>query len=153
QAAQQWQQNLVQQWTQMAQAFPGAAGCTPADPMAAFRAFMPPAQGATPMGMPSLSDLLQQGGGHAVNIDPARLLEIQQTYLKDAAALWNQGLSVQPAGDRRFAGDAWAGNPVAAFTAATYLLNARTLMAMADAVQGDAKTRARVRFAVQQWID
>lgn len=26
-------------------------------------------------------------------------------------------------------------------------------MALADAVEGDAKTRARVRFAVQQWID
>jgi polyhydroxyalkanoate synthase len=26
-------------------------------------------------------------------------------------------------------------------------------MAMADAVQGDAKTKSRVRFAVQQWID
>ena len=26
-AAQQFQQNLVQQWTQMAQAFPGAAAC------------------------------------------------------------------------------------------------------------------------------
>jgi polyhydroxyalkanoate synthase subunit PhaC len=156
QAAQQWQQNLVQQWSQMAQAFPGAsAGAAGglSDPMAAFRAFMPPAQGASPMGMPALGDLFQQAAGQAVNIDPAQLLEIQQNYLKEAAALWNQGLAVQPAGDRRFASDAWSANPVAAFTAATYLLNARTLMAMADAVQGDAKIRARVRFAVQQWID
>ncbi len=152
QAAQQWQQNLVQQWTQMAQTLPGAAAM-PNDPMAAFRAFMPPVQGASPMGMPALGDLFQQAGGQAVSLDPAQLLEIQQNYLKEAVALWNQGLGAQPAGDRRFAGDAWAGNPVAAFTAATYLLNARTLMAMADAVQGDAKARARVRFAVQQWID
>jgi len=41
---------------------------------------------------------------------------------------------------------------VAAFSAAAYLLNARTLMALADAVEGDAKTRTRVRFEVQQWI-
>ena len=34
-----------------------------------------------------------------------------------------------------------------------YLLNARTLMEMADAVEGDAKTRQRIRFAVQQWVD
>jgi polyhydroxyalkanoate synthase len=34
-----------------------------------------------------------------------------------------------------------------------YLLNARTLMQMADQVQGDEKTKARVRFAVQQWVD
>src|SRR5690606_36990146 len=57
-----------------------------------------------------------------------------------------------PQTDRLFAGDAWSSNPVAAFTAATYLLNARTLMALADAVQGDAKKRAKVRFAVEQWI-
>ena len=34
-----------------------------------------------------------------------------------------------------------------------YLLNSRTLMKMAEAVEGDAKTKARIRFAVQQWID
>jgi polyhydroxyalkanoate synthase len=34
-----------------------------------------------------------------------------------------------------------------------YLLNARTLMQMADSVEGDEKTRARIRFAVQQWVD
>jgi polyhydroxyalkanoate synthase len=32
-------------------------------------------------------------------------------------------------------------------------LNARTLMQLADSVEGDAKTKARIRFAVQQWID
>ncbi|MEY5100292.1 MAG: hypothetical protein RJA36_3011, partial [Pseudomonadota bacterium] len=37
--------------------------------------------------------------------------------------------------------------------AALYLLNARTLMSMAEAVDADAKTKARVAFAVQQWID
>ncbi|MCW5652236.1 MAG: class I poly(R)-hydroxyalkanoic acid synthase [Hydrogenophaga sp.] len=105
--------------------------------------------------MPGLSgaDLFSGAAGQAVSFDPARLLEIQNAYLKDMAALWNQGPNVKPEGDRRFASEAWAGNPVAAFAAASYLLNARTLMAMADAVQGDAKTRSRVRFAVQQWID
>jgi polyhydroxyalkanoate synthase len=34
-----------------------------------------------------------------------------------------------------------------------YLLNARTLMQLADAIEGDEKTKARIRFAVQQWID
>ncbi|HSX94018.1 MAG TPA: class I poly(R)-hydroxyalkanoic acid synthase [Hydrogenophaga sp.] len=155
QAAQQFQQNLVQQWTQLAQRFPGVAGQavpTP-DAWSAFQAFMPPAQGAAPMGMPALNELFQQAAGTPASFDPATLLEIQQNYLKDAVALWNQGLSAKPEGDRRFAADAWAANPVSAFTAATYLLNARTLMTMAEAVQGDAKTRARVRFAVQQWID
>ncbi|MBL0945310.1 MAG: class I poly(R)-hydroxyalkanoic acid synthase [Hydrogenophaga sp.] len=155
QAAQQFQQHLVQQWTQLAQAFPGAAAMPAqgADPLAAFRAFMPAGQAASPLGLPALGELFQQAGGQGVRIDPAQLLEIQQTYLKEAAALWNQGLTPTPAGDRRFAGEAWAQNPLSSFTAAAYLLNARTLMALADAVQGDAKTRARVRFGVQQWID
>ncbi|MBX3610184.1 MAG: class I poly(R)-hydroxyalkanoic acid synthase [Hydrogenophaga sp.] len=136
----------------MAQSLPGATATTP-NPFGAFQAFMPAQPGINAMGMPALQDLFQQAAGQSVSLDPAALLEIQQNYLKEAVGLWNQGLEAKPAGDRRFASDAWATNPVAAFTAATYLLNARTLMALADAVQGDAKARARVRFAVQQWID
>ncbi len=131
-AAQQFQQQLVQQWSQM-----GAAPQHP--PMPGFSGEM--------------ADVFKSVQGQPLNFDMARLAEIQQAYLKDVAELWNQGLQSRPAGDRRFAGDAWAQNPVAAFSAASYLLNARTLMAMAEAVQGDAKTRARVRFAVQQWVD
>jgi polyhydroxyalkanoate synthase len=33
-----------------------------------------------------------------------------------------------------------------------YLLNARTLMRMAEAIEGDEKTRNRIRFAVEQWV-
>ncbi|WP_442907193.1 PHA/PHB synthase family protein [Hydrogenophaga sp. PBL-H3] len=166
-----FQQNLIQQWTQVAQAFPGAAahakpGAT--DPFAAFKAFMPQAGAANPFGMamptagaafpgmpamPGMGDMFKNAAGQQVSFDPAKLLEVQNQYLKDVAGLWNQGGAVKPEGDRRFAADAWASNPMAAFSAAAYLLNARTLMALADAVQGDAKTRTRVRFAVQQWID
>ena len=41
---------------------------------------------------------------------------------------------------------------MAAFNAATYLLNARTLMGLADAVDADEKTRNRIRFAIEQWV-
>jgi polyhydroxyalkanoate synthase len=172
-AAQEFQKNLIAQWTQAAQAFPGAAqpgAQGGADPFAAFKAFMPQSGAANPFamampnlgagmpgaGMPSMAsmgDLFTKAAGHKVSFDPAKMLEIQNTYLKDVAGLWNQGLDVKPVSDRRFSADAWASNPVAAFSAAAYLLNARTLMAMADAVEGDAKTKTRVRFAVQQWID
>ncbi|MBU6195178.1 MAG: class I poly(R)-hydroxyalkanoic acid synthase [Burkholderiales bacterium] len=85
------------------------------------------------------------------------LTRLQQHYLQEMTQLWNQalGASEQPAPlkDRRFSAQAWAQNPMAAFTARAYLLNARTLMEMAEAVEADAKTKARVRFAVQQWID
>jgi len=162
-AAQQFQQNLVSQWTQAAQAFPGAAavsGAGAANPMAAFKAFMPQTGAAgfgglsdTSTGMAGMGQLFNQAAGRPVSFEPARMLEIQSTYLKEVGELWNQGMTAKPQSDRRFTGDAWVSNPVSAFSAAAYLLNARTLMAMADAVQGDAKTKSRVRFAVQQWID
>ena len=85
--------------------------------------------------------------------DPAVLSELQQNYLAQTQTLWAQGLQAHPVvGDRRFASDAWAHNPVACFSAEQYLLNARTLMQMADALQGDAKAKAKVRFALEQWL-
>jgi polyhydroxyalkanoate synthase len=83
--------------------------------------------------------------GQGLNFDPTQLQNLQQQYLKEATDLWQQALSAQTptVGDRRFTGEAWKHNPVASFAAATYLLNTRTLMSMAEAVQGDEKTKAR----------
>ena len=116
-------------------------------------------------------------GGHNAGGAPAaawggaalqQLAALQQQYLHSAAEVWNQSLQrLQPAGgaageaaapaapigDRRFAAKPWTDNPAAAFTAQMYLLNARTLMQMADSIEADAKTKARLRFAVQQWVD
>ena len=88
-----------------------------------------------------------------VKFSPQKLQDLQAQYFKDATDLWNQGLqnSLQVK-DRRFSGEAWSSNPMAAFNAATYLLNARTLMGLADAVDADEKTRTRIRFAVEQWV-
>ena len=102
----------------------------------------------------------------------ASLTQLQADYLQQATALWNQSLqqfqamtgaaldkAVVPTvptpvlGDRRFAAPDWAENPTSAFTAQLYLLNARTLLGMADQLQCDEKGKQRVRFAVQQWID
>ena len=89
----------------------------------------------------------------AVQLSPAKLQALQEQYMKEAQALWSQSLQGTPeVKDRRFSGDGWASNPVAAFSAAAYLLNARTLMGLADAVEGDEKTRARIRFGVEQWM-
>jgi polyhydroxyalkanoate synthase len=88
------------------------------------------------------------------------LSALQGEYVKQATDLWNQ--SLQPFGsdakpvpptDRRFGGPDWLANPASTYLAQMYLLNARTLMQMADGVQGDEKTRQRIRFAVQQWVD
>jgi polyhydroxyalkanoate synthase len=88
-----------------------------------------------------------------LKFSPEKLQTLQGQYFKDASDLWNQSLhSSLQVKDRRFSGEAWAANPVAAFNAATYLLNARTLMGLADAVDADDKTRTRVRFAIEQWV-
>jgi polyhydroxyalkanoate synthase len=88
------------------------------------------------------------------------LTQLQADYLKQAAELWNrnlqqaQGEAAPPLpADRRFAGQDWMKNPASAYLAQMYLLNARTMMQMAENVQGDAKTKQRIRFAVQQWVD
>lgn len=85
------------------------------------------------------------------SLSPEKLQDLQKQYVSEATELWKKGASVT-ASDRRFAGEAWGSNPVSSFSAAIYLLNARTLMGMADAVEADAKTRSRLRFAVEQWM-
>jgi len=87
-----------------------------------------------------------------ISIDPEKLQSIQQQYVAEATELWRQGFAAKPEGDRRFASEAWGSNPLAAFSAAVYLLNGRTLLNMADAIDGDEKTKARLRFAVEQWM-
>ena len=99
---------------------------------------------------------LQPEGASAVpalKFHADKLQGLQAQYFKDASEVWNQSIhnSLQVK-DRRFSSDAWSANPVAAFNAATYLLNARTLMGLAEAVDADAKTRTRIRFAVEQWV-
>jgi polyhydroxyalkanoate synthase subunit PhaC len=97
----------------------------------------------------------QLATGHLPQLSfaPDKLQALQQAYVKEAAALWNQGLTAGPAiGDKRFASDAWSANPVAAYSASLYLLNARALLGMAEAADADEKTKARLRFAVEQWM-
>ena len=88
-----------------------------------------------------------------LKLSQTKLQALQQQYLQEAQALWAQGLQGTPEiKDKRFAGEGWASNPVAAFSAAAYLLNARTLMGLAEAVEADEKTKARIRFGVEQWM-
>ena len=106
-----------------------------------------------------------------LNLPMQQLVQIQSDYVKSATEMWNRSLqqlplpgvagaadaappqAPAPIADKRFAASEWLANPAAALTAQMYLLNARALMQMAESVEGDAKTKARIRFAVQQWID
>jgi polyhydroxyalkanoate synthase subunit PhaC len=107
----------------------------------------------------AMGDIFKSMSG--LNLPMQQLAQIQADYVKQAGEVWNQSLhrlqgdgdpKPAPLGDRRF-GTEWLANPAAAFTAQMYLLNARALMQMADSVEADAKTKGRIRFAVQQWID
>lgn len=108
----------------------------------------------------ALGDIWRQMAG--MQLPASALAELQGQYLREATEIWNASLQrLQPDAktaapalpDRRFAAADWSSNPAAAFTAQLYLLNARTLMQMAEQLQADEKTKARVRFAVQQWVD
>ncbi|NBX53873.1 MAG: class I poly(R)-hydroxyalkanoic acid synthase [Betaproteobacteria bacterium] len=104
----------------------------------------------------ALASFQQLGGSDplwgGVRFEPDQLQALQQAYLKEATELWNQGLNQNPAlKDRRFSDESWSHNPMSAFSAALYLLNTRSLMGLANAVQADPKTRERIRFAVEQW--
>jgi polyhydroxyalkanoate synthase len=88
-----------------------------------------------------------------IQFDQAKLKSLQESYSQEALALFGQGMQApKVSGDRRFADAAWNDNPMAAYSAAVYLLNARTLMGLAEAVQADTKTTNRIRFAVEQWV-
>ena len=96
----------------------------------------------------------------SLSLPPSAVGELQTGYLKQSTELWNQmlgasgaGSAKAPSADRRFAAPEWAANPTSAYTAQMYLLNSRTLMQMAEQLQGDEKTKGRIRFAVQQWVD
>jgi len=122
-ATRQFQQSLGDGWTKAMHAFSGLGNGAPDAP--------PHAQ---------------------LPFSPEKLAALQQAYLKEAADLWNHGLAGASAGDKRFASEEWGANPVAAFSAATYLLNGRTLLGLVEATETDAKTKARLRFAVEQWM-
>ncbi|HEX7439163.1 MAG TPA: class I poly(R)-hydroxyalkanoic acid synthase [Caldimonas sp.] len=93
-----------------------------------------------------------------LSVPAPALLKMQGDYLAESTALWNRMLGapvpeVPAKSDRRFAGQDWMTNPATAYLAQMYLLNARMLLQMADEIEGDEKTKARIRFAVQQWVD
>ena len=88
-------------------------------------------------------------------ISPERLAELQAEYAERWQTLLSSAghQSAPPLNDRRFGHESWQGNNPFSWTAALYLLNAEFLQKMADSVQSDDRTRERIRFATQQWVD
>ncbi len=93
----------------------------------------------------------------SLGLPPEAIASAQCDYVTQAGAIWNRLLQPAgehaPIGDRRFSGSEWTSQPSAAFLAELYLLNARTLTGLVEHLEGDEKTKARIRFAVLQWID
>jgi polyhydroxyalkanoate synthase len=121
------------------------------DPSSLARAFQ---QGIGPL-MANMQQQLGAGpsAAPALGFDKGKLAQAQQQFVEDMQALWTTGVKGNPkVNDKRFSGQAWEHNPVAAFTAAAYIANGRALLGMADAVEADEKTRMRVRFAVEQML-
>jgi polyhydroxyalkanoate synthase len=129
QASQQFQQSMTENWSKAVQSFQGMD-------LGAIGGAMPGTGAKQP----------------DIRFAPDKLQALQQQYLQDAVGMFSHGFSAPSTADKRFSGDAWGSNPVAAYSAAVYLLNARTMMGLADAVEADAKTRSRIRFAVEQWM-
>jgi len=103
-------------------------------------------QGAVPAVLPGLP------------IPPDKFVALQESYLQRVTALWNEFVehperTAAPIADGRFADAAWQQNPLAAFMARAYLLNAEFLGEMAAAVDAAPKAKARLCFSVAQWVD
>ncbi|WP_310740746.1 class I poly(R)-hydroxyalkanoic acid synthase [Ideonella alba] len=128
--------------------------------MPTLDAFGPQAQQSADAFGAAVGGLMKSMG--ALNLPGDALAKLQADYLKEATLIWNgtlqsmqggEAAAAAPIKDRRFSSKDWSATPASAFSAQMYLLNARTLMQMAESVQGDAKTKGRIRFAVQQWVD
>ncbi|MFC5399351.1 class I poly(R)-hydroxyalkanoic acid synthase [Undibacterium jejuense] len=101
--------------------------------------------------MPVL-DMLKEAGA---TIKPAVLAKLQSEYMQEFGQLWqNFAVSKLPElKDRRFSSSDWHTHAMHAYSAASYLLNARFLMALAESVEAPGKVKQKISFAVQQMID
>lgn len=119
------------------------------DPQA-WQSMMQMAQNSAP-GMPAMP----VSSATAALVPPEKLTALQKEYMSEMTALWSGMLAshVPVVKDRRFNAEPWQMNPLHSFNAAAYLLNARFMNALADAVDADTKTKKKIRFATQQAID
>jgi polyhydroxyalkanoate synthase subunit PhaC len=88
---------------------------------------------------------------HMALIPPERLAEIQKDYFSGFAQLATNPEAIEVK-DRRFSGKAWHSS-WSKMIAATYLLNSKHLMALAEAVDADDKMKAKILFTTEQMID
>lgn len=94
-------------------------------------------------------------GMPAAEFDQAAMATLQAQYVQELGQLWQNTMSATTPSiaDKRFGAPAWQSNPMGAFNASAYLLNAKFLNAMSDAVKATPKVKEKIRFNVQQLVD
>ncbi|RCS59463.1 PHA/PHB synthase family protein [Parvibium lacunae] len=133
-----WGKQLAEHWPHLSTQIPGQS--SPNSAVSAVQQSFPAALWAQ----------------YAVHLDPQAQLRLQQEYSQEMTELWSAWQAQQEAdglSDRRFAAQAWHDHGMNELNAMVYLLNAKYLLKLADQVEGDIKTKNKIRFALQQWID
>ncbi|TAK92202.1 MAG: alpha/beta fold hydrolase [Burkholderiaceae bacterium] len=114
------------------------------------------------MPQPDLFKQFEHLSDGPIKIPLEKLNAIQAEYLQNLTHLWQstfgQGAaSLQktflPGQDRRFSAPAWNDNGMYEFNASLYLLYAKTMLELAEAVEAEPKVKNKIRFAIEQWID
>jgi polyhydroxyalkanoate synthase len=100
-----------------------------------------------------------------VEIDSAKLLQSQFSFMEKQSALWQQASMAmmgetskniidEPSSDRRFSHDEWQENPVYSYVKQAYLLNSQMLENIVDAMEfKDSKTAEQIKFYTRQYIN
>jgi polyhydroxyalkanoate synthase len=140
---------------QVAAAAPGGSG--------AFNPFGAAAAGgaSNPFGMPPMPGAGSGVGAQvsmaemAAAIAPDVMSRLQSDYMSAFGVLLQDAAraAVPALPDKRFKAPAWQANGMHAFNAAIYLLNARFLTQMAEAVNLAPKQKQKIKFSVQQMVD
>lgn len=100
-----------------------------------------------------------------VEIDSAKLLQSQISFMEKQSALWQQAsmammgeaaqpVITEPRSDRRFGHDEWQENPVFNYLKQAYLLNSQMIENIVDAMDfKDVKTADQIKFYTRQYIN
>lgn len=101
------------------------------------------------------STMLKTIKDFGAEIDPLVLTRLQSEYFVELGNLWKDflGSKLPEFNDRRFSAADWHKQTMHAYNVAIYLLNARFLGLLTEAVQAPEKKKQKIRFAVQQMVD
>ncbi len=100
-----------------------------------------------------IAGILKEAGA---KIAPSTVTRLQNEYIQQLGSLWQNFLLTKSATvltDRRFSSAAWQSNTFSSFNAAVYLLNARFLMSLAEAIEAAPRVKQKIIFSVQQMVD